>query len=95
MRILKVLWRHELADKILAKHQLEQGEVEEVLAGRPFVRRKGRGNRPGEDLYVVYGRTDSGRYVVVFAINKGRGVAMPISARDMTRNERKYYETHR
>ena len=47
------------------------------------------------DLYAALAQIDSGRYLVVFFINKGRGVALPISARDMDSAERKYYARHR
>ena len=35
-----------------------------------------------------------GRYLIVFFIDKKRGMALPISARDMSPAERKYYATH-
>ncbi len=69
-------------------------EVEEVLLSRPYCRRveRGRVSVPGEDLYVAYGRTFSGRYVVVFFVLKRPGWALPSSARDMSAGERRYYE---
>jgi len=45
----------------------------------------------GEDLYVAYGQTHGGRYLIVFFIRK-ETPALPISARDMTDSERNYYE---
>ena len=51
-----------------------------------------KGHVRGEDLYVAYGQTDGGRYLVVFFIHKHQSVALPISARDMTQSERRYYE---
>jgi|GEM_PF-5677048 len=36
-----------------------------------------------------------GRYLIVFHIQKGEGMVLPISARDMNPAERKYYEKHR
>jgi uncharacterized protein len=44
-----------------------------------------------EPLYVAYGQTEAGRHLVVFFIRKARSVALPISARDMTRAERRYF----
>lgn len=95
LRFEEVIWRDQFLEKILRKHRLDPGEVEEVLRGRPLVRRQERGRRKGQDLYVVYGLTDAGRYIVVFLIRKAPGVAMPISARDMTPRERRAYETQR
>ena len=45
----------------------------------------------GEDLYVAYGQTAAGRYLVVFFILKYQTAALPISAREMTQAERRYY----
>jgi len=47
-----------------------------------------------EDVYEAFGQTQQGRYLVVFFIHK-TGAALPISARDMTASERRYYEKHR
>ncbi|MEE8523294.1 MAG: BrnT family toxin [Thermoanaerobaculia bacterium] len=95
MRFEEVIWREQFLDKISSKHHLDSSEVEEVLHGRPLVRRQERGHRPGQDLYVVYGQTDAGRYIVVFLIRTAPRVAMPISARDMTPRERRFYEARR
>jgi uncharacterized DUF497 family protein len=45
----------------------------------------------GEDVYVAYGQTDAGRYLSIFFIRKHGTAALPISARDMTQAERRYY----
>jgi uncharacterized DUF497 family protein len=80
---------------MIYKHHVELSEVEEVLSGEPFVRLQEHGRRQDEDLYVAYGQTAAGRYIVAFIIHKGKGVAMPISARDMTKKERRYYGSRR
>ena len=95
MQFTEVLWRQQYAEKIIHEHHVELFEVEEVLSENPFVRLQERGRRRGEDLYVAYGQTAAGRYIVAFAIHKGGRVAMPISARDMTRKERRYYGSRR
>jgi uncharacterized DUF497 family protein len=46
----------------------------------------------GEDLYAAYGQTSGGRHLIVFFIRKEQTAALPISARDMTDSERRYYE---
>jgi uncharacterized DUF497 family protein len=46
----------------------------------------------GENLYAAYGQTGAGRYLIVFFVLKNQTSALPISARDMTHAERKYYE---
>ena len=44
-----------------------------------------------EHVYAAYGQTESGRYLIVFFAHKGRGSALPISARDMTIGEKRFY----
>jgi uncharacterized DUF497 family protein len=44
--------------------------------------------------YEAFGQTSAGRYLVVFFIRKSEA-ALPISARDMTDSERRYYEKHK
>jgi len=45
----------------------------------------------GEDLFIAFGRTDSGRYLSVLFVLKKSKRALVISARDMTKGERKKY----
>ena len=40
-------------------------------------------------MYEYYGRTLDGRYLLVALLYIGQGVAMPLTARDMTRTERR------
>jgi uncharacterized DUF497 family protein len=53
--------------KIEQKHGVSTDEVEEVLFSRPHVRRAETGKVKGEHLYVAYGRTTEGRFLVVFS----------------------------
>ena len=46
----------------------------------------------GEDVYVAYGQSAVGRYLVVFYIRKKTSAILPISTRDMDDSERSYYE---
>lgn len=92
MRIYEVIWKEQFLNKIEHKHQVTGDEVEQVLFSRPHVRRAETGRVKGEDLYVAYGRTQAGRYLLVFFLRKLPARALPISARDMTPSERQYYE---
>jgi hypothetical protein len=87
-----IIWLDEIVEKIAWKHTVERHEVHEVFDNRPHVRFIERGNYPGEDVYAAYGQTLAGRYLVVFFINKQDSQVLPLSARDMTEKERKYYE---
>ena len=92
MELSEVIWKDRFIDKIEAKHQVRTEEVEQVLFGKPHVRRARKGHVKGEDLYTAYGRTADGRYLIVFFIRKEQVAALPISARDMTNSERNYYD---
>jgi uncharacterized DUF497 family protein len=93
--IRKIIWKDQFVEKLEQKHGVSVVEVEEVLSGKPLVRRVARGRTKNEDVYSALGQTFAGRYLVVFQIYKGHGVVLPISAREMTSSERKYYEKHR
>ena len=91
MELQEVIWLTRYVEKLAVKHSVTTEEVEEVLFGQPLVRFWEKGRVRGEDLYLAYGQTDAGRYLVVFFIRKPHNTALPISARDMTNSERKYY----
>lgn len=92
MRIYDVIWKERFAEKIADKHGLTTDEVEQVLFSKPHVRLAEKGRMKGEDLYAAYGQTLAGRYVLILYIRKRRAAAMPITARDMTKAERRYYD---
>jgi hypothetical protein len=95
MRLYEVIWKEVFVDKLERKHRVMPDEVEQVLFSKPFIRRAEKGRVPGEDMYVAYGQTTAGRYLVVFFILKYQTAALPISARDMTQAERRYYAQQR
>lgn len=95
MRITDILWKEAVVDKLAAKHGVSIAEAEEVLLAKPVVRRMVRGHVRDEDVYAALARIANGRYLIVFFIDKKRGMAMPISARDMNTAERKYYAKHK
>lgn len=78
-------------DKLERKHKVRAHETEEVLLGKPRVYFVERGDVEGEDLYLGLGRTDEGRYLIIFFIYKENHVALVVSARDMDSKERKRY----
>lgn len=92
MQLHEVIWKDRFVDKIAVKHRVSTEEVEEILFGKPHVRRTRRGHVRGEDLYTAYGQTIAGRYLIILFIRKEQVAALPISARDMTEAEQRYYE---
>ncbi len=95
MRITEIIWKERVVEKIAEKHGVSVAEAEEALLSRPVVRKMVKGRVHGEDLYAALAQIGSGRYLIVFFINKKRGMALPISARDMDRAERNYYGGHK
>lgn len=86
MRITEFDWTDEIVLKIESKHNVRPDEVEEAALGSPHIRR-GR-----EGLCRLYGRTNSGRYLFIVFRNLGKGRVRPVTARDMTREDRRLYE---
>jgi uncharacterized DUF497 family protein len=94
VRLTEIIWKSRFIEKIAARHGVTVLEVEEVVFSKPFIVRIKKGHVRGEDVYEAFGQTDAGRYLVVFFVRKGMA-ALPISARDMTKSERRYYEKQR
>ena len=93
MNISRLIWQHDIVEKLDVKHQVLPDEVEEVFANQPKIKRFQKGHFRGEDVYRALGQTDDGRYLVVFFILKLKlnGAALILSARDMDDKERKEY----
>jgi len=77
-------WPPGIEDKIHARHGLEPEEVEEG-----FFYRGSRVRRVGE-RYLLFSRTQAGRYIVVVYVQTGR-IATVITARGMTPQERRLF----
>jgi hypothetical protein len=74
------------------KHGVGREEVDEVLENRPKFRFVEKGRSEGEDVYVAQGRTDAGRYLLVFFLLKTTRQVLVITAREMSSKERRRYE---
>ncbi|HEX8494082.1 MAG TPA: BrnT family toxin [Pyrinomonadaceae bacterium] len=92
MRITGFIWLADIIQKLWRKHGVDQDEVEELFVNQPRFRFVETGYHPGEDVYAACGQTSAGRYLICFFIHKRDGRALPLSARDMTRRERRRYE---
>jgi uncharacterized protein len=93
VKIEGIIWLDEILDKLIQKHNVQPHEVIEVLAGSPRFRFIEKGYRSREDVYAAMGQTDNGRYLIIFFVYKSDKRAIIVSARDMTKSERKLYET--
>lgn len=92
MRIVDVIWRPEVVDKLNWKHGVDAEEVDQVLFGAPLFRKLQKGHIPEEHVYVAFDRTEAGRYLTVVFIYKISREALILTARDMDNSERKAYE---
>lgn len=92
MDIHGIIWLDKILDKILVKHNVQQHEVREVLLSNPYIRFVEKGDYNNEHVYSAQGKTESGRYLIVFFVYKRNRSALILSAREMTRKERNIYE---
>ena len=72
-------------------HVVETDEVEELFGLYPKIRFVESGERKGEDVYMVLGKTAAGRHLAVLFIYKRTREALILSAREMADKERKLY----
>lgn len=92
MRIAGLIWLDDILEKLEREHHVQQYEVREGLRCHPQFRFVEKGHRRGENVYSASGQSDAGRYLVVFFVYKRDGRVLILSARDMTRAERRQYE---
>ncbi len=92
MKIKGIIWIDEILEKLRQKHNVQQHEVREILTNKPWFRFVEKGHRSGENVYAAMGQSDGGRYLIVFFVYKKDKRALILSARDMTKNERRKYE---
>jgi uncharacterized DUF497 family protein len=92
MYIDDFIWLPDIIEKLAAKHQVTQDEVEEVFFNRPHYRFIESGYQLGEDVYAALGQTKASRYLIVFFFHKPGHLALILSARNMDHKERRQYE---
>ena len=88
--ILEVRISARVAAKLWSKHNVAEEEVYEVIENqdkRPRLRR----SAVERDSFLIFGRTEAGRYLAIAVFPKGNGVANLATARDMTAAEREQY----
>jgi len=91
LKIKGVIWLDDIVEKLRQKHNVSIQEVWEVFADSPQFRFVEKGHRSGENVYFALGQTIGGRYLIVFFIHKKDRRALILSARDMTRKERRKF----
>lgn len=63
--------------------------MEEIFNRSPRYRFIETGDIEGEDLYAALGQTNEGRYLIVYFVHKATGEALIVSAREMTKKEKR------
>lgn len=85
-------WDKGNIDKNLIKHNVENWECEQVFFNTPLLVLDDPTHSLSEKRWAAFGKTDAGRLLVVVYTKRGNLLRV-ISAREMNRKERKYYET--
>lgn len=81
-----------IEEKLESKHNVTVQEARQVLLNNPRIRFSEKGYSKGNDVYGAFGQTFANRYLVVFFVYKPETAgAIIISARDMSKKERKAY----
>ncbi len=92
MKIHFIVCPSTIEEKIESKHRVTFREVRQMMVGKPRIRFAEKGHRKGEDVYAAFGQTLGGRYLSAFFVyKKESNTAIVISARDMSKKERKAY----
>jgi uncharacterized DUF497 family protein len=65
------------------RHGISKEEIEETIINAQLIRKGTSG------VYIAYGQTMDGRYVIVVFEYKSHGIVRPFSARPMTNGEKK------
>ena len=84
-------WDRGNIDKNLKRHNVTNWQCEQVFFNEPLIILGDPIHSVAEQRYAAFGRTDQGRLLVVIFTRRGRSLRV-ISARDMNRRERKFYE---
>lgn len=84
-------WDGRNADKNRERHGVTQGESEEVFFNRPVLVAADPAHSQTEPRYAALGQTSGGRLLAVVFTIRGTLIRV-ISARDMSRRERRRYE---
>lgn len=84
-------WDEGNKNKNLTKHQVEDWECEQVFFNEPLLILDDPKHSLTEKRWAAFGITDIGRYLVII-FTKRDTLLRVISARDMNRKERQFYE---
>jgi len=91
-RITGFDWDDGNREKNRLKHDILNGECEDIFFNQPFIIPDDTQHSKTEKRYAAFGVTDTGRGLTVVFTLRGDLIRV-ISARDMNKKERRFYET--
>ena len=84
-------WDQGNIDKNLIKHNIENWESEQVFFNKPLLVLDDPKHSIPEKRWAAFGKTDADRFLIVIFTKRGDLIRV-ISARDMNKKERKFYD---
>ena len=84
-------WDQGNIDKNLIKHNVENWESEQVFFNKPLLVLDDPKHSIPEKRWAAFGKTDANRFLIVIFTKRGDLIRV-ISARDMNKKERKFYD---
>ena len=84
-------WEEDNINKNLYKHNVENWECEQIYFNEPLIILDDPKHSYAEKRWAAFGKTDAGRMLTVIFTKRGSLIRV-ISARDMQRKERIFYE---
>lgn len=84
-------WDNGNIDKNLGKHNVENWECEQIFFNEPLIVLEDTRHSLSEKRLAAFGKTNARRMLIV-VFTKREKLLRVISARDMNRKERKFYE---
>lgn len=84
-------WDEGNIDKNLLKHQVQNWECEQIFFNEPLIILDDSKHSLSEKRWAAFAQTDAGRFFAIIFTKRGELLRV-ISARDMNRKERKFYE---
>ena len=91
MDIVGFHWDEGNVDKNRDRHNVENWECEQVFFNAPLLIIDDPRHSATEERWAAFGHTDEGRLLTVIFTKRGSLIRI-ISARDMSRKERRFYE---
>ena len=84
-------WDQGNIDKNLIKHNVENWECEQVFFNKPILILEDLSHSLSEKRWAAFGKTDADRLLMVVFTKRGKSLRI-ISARDMNKKEKQFYE---